>query len=130
MALRGDLPQPLARTRSDATPVLSQCLAGALAITLILLNSSRETATLFTFVILLATVGTLVMYLLAALGALKTASGLWTRLIIMIGTIFALFAFYGSGWEANGWGLVLIFVGLAVRAMTRACRRLTIEPSF
>jgi APA family basic amino acid/polyamine antiporter len=120
MALRRDLPKPLTRTRPDGTPVLSQCVAGALATTLILLNSSRETAGLFTFIILLATVGTLVMYLLAALGALNTAPGLRTRLIIIVGTLFALFAFYGSGWEANAWGLALIAVGLAVRAMTRA----------
>jgi len=90
---------------------------------LILLNSSRDTANLFTFVILLATVGTLVMYLLGALGALKTERGFRTRLIIMIGTVFALFGFYGSGWEANAWGLALITVGLVVRTGTRAWRR-------
>jgi APA family basic amino acid/polyamine antiporter len=128
MALRRDLPQSLSRTRSDGTPVLSQFLAGALAITLILLNSSRETASLFTFVILLATVGTLVMYLLAALGALTTATGFRTRLIITIGTVFALFAFYGSGWQANASGVALIFVGLAVRAATRLMS--SEKPSF
>ena len=123
MALRCDLPEPFSRTRPDGTPVLSQCVAGALAVMLILLNSSRDTANLFTFIILLATVGTLVMYLLGALGALRTARGFRTRLIIMIGTVFALFAFYGSGWEANAWGLALITVGLVVRTGTRAWRR-------
>ena len=122
MALKRDLPKPFSRTRRDGTPVLSQCLAGALAVTLILLNSSRDTANLFTFIILLATVGTLVMYLVGALGGLKTADGFQTRLFIMIGIVFALFAFYGSGWEANAWGLVLIAVGLAVRTVTRALR--------
>lgn len=122
MALKRDLPQPFSRTRRDGTPVFSQCVAGTLAVMLILLNSSRDTANLFTFIILLATVGTLVMYLLGALGALRTASGFRTRLIIMIGTVFALFAFYGSGWEANAWGLVLITVGLVVRTVTRALR--------
>lgn len=120
MALKRDLPPPFSRVRRDGTPVLSQFVAGTLAVMLILLNSSRDTASLFTFVILLATVGTLVMYLLGALGAMRTARGLPTRLIIMIGTIFALFAFYGSGWEANAWGIVLITAGLVVRTVTRA----------
>jgi APA family basic amino acid/polyamine antiporter len=122
MALKRDLPRPFARTRRDGTPVLSQCFASALAVTLIVLNSSRDTASLFTFVILLATVGTLVMYLLGALGALKMAGSTRVRLVVAIGTVFALFAFYGSGWEANAWGLVLITLGLAVRTVTRLLR--------
>jgi APA family basic amino acid/polyamine antiporter len=122
MALKRDLPRPFARTRRDGTPVLSQCFASALAVTLIVLNSSRDTASLFTFIILLATVGTLVMYLLGALGALKMAGSTRVRLVVAIGTVFALFAFYGSGWEANAWGLVLITLGLAVRTVTRLLR--------
>jgi APA family basic amino acid/polyamine antiporter len=122
MALKRDLPLPFARTRRDGTPVLSQCFASALAVALILLNSSRDTASLFTFVILLATVGTLVMYLLGALGALKMTTSSGVRLIVAMGAVFALFAFYGSGWEANVWGLVLITLGLAVRTVTRLLR--------
>ena len=122
MALRGDLPGVLARARPDGTPVYSQCLAGGSAVVLITLNAGRDTASLFKFVILMATVGTLVMYLLATIAALRVCGCAIARTTIVLGAIFALFAFYGSGLEANAWGLLLLIVGLLVRTVTRAAR--------
>ncbi len=119
MAARGDLPRLLARTREDRTPVWSQCLAGGFGVGLILLNSNRETGSLFTSIILIATVGMLVMYLLGALGALRTASSTMTRGLIIGGILFAIFAFYGSGLEASAWGVLLIGIGLVTRLVAR-----------
>jgi APA family basic amino acid/polyamine antiporter len=119
MALRGDLPKLFARTRPDGTPVYSQCLAGALGVGLILLNSGRGTGRLFTFIILVSTIGTLVMYLIGSVASLRTAPGPLARTAIILGAAFGLFAFYGSGLEANAWGLLLIVIGLIVRAATR-----------
>lgn len=119
MALRGDLPRLFARTRVDGTPVYSQCLVGALGVALLLLNSNRDTVSLFTFIILVSTVGTLVMYLIGALASFFATPTVVGRVVISIGTAFALFAFYGSGFEANAWGLLLIVVGLVVRTGTR-----------
>lgn len=117
MALRRDLPAALARTRGINTPVISQMVASGIAIILVLLNSSRSTANLFTFVILLSTVAVLVVYVIGSFAALKLRPRPLARTVIMVGIAFALFAFYGAGLEANLWGLALLAIGLAVRAL-------------
>ncbi len=117
MALRRDLPTALARTRGANTPVTAQIVASAVAIVLVLLNSSRTTAGLFTFVILLSTVSVLVLYVVGVLAALKGRPSAAARSASAVALLFALYAFYGSGLEANVWGLVLLAIGLAVRAV-------------
>lgn len=119
MAVRRQLPSFMARTRGVGTPVNAQILGSGLAVALVLANSSRTTAGLFTFVILLSTVSVLVLYFVGALAAWKKKRSVGARLVIAVALIFALFAFYGSGWEANFWGLVLIAIGLCVRAAIR-----------
>ncbi|MDQ3077582.1 MAG: amino acid permease [Pseudomonadota bacterium] len=130
MALRGDLPRTLAGTNGTNTPVVGQLLASAVAILLVLLNSSRTTAGLFTFVILLSTVGALVIYLVGSIAALRLRpSGLATA-IIVVGILFSLFAFYGAGLEANLWGVVLIAAGFVIRWLSRRfSSRATIPPA-
>lgn len=71
MALRGDLPRALARTRRGNTPVVAQAVASAVSILLVMANMSRETAGLLAFVALLATSATLRLYLAGAVVALK-----------------------------------------------------------
>lgn len=117
MALRGDLPAVLARTHHGNTPVISQLAASAIAVALVLANTSRETAGLFTFVILLATSATLWLYLAGALAALKKRRGGLATAAIIVGILFTGFAFYGIGWEANLWGLALMAGGLLIRSV-------------
>lgn len=119
MALRGDLPRPLTRTDAGNAPIVSQLLGTALAIALILLNSGKTTAGLFSFVILLSTTSSLVLYLIGTLAALRRDSSVPVRLVIALGIPFSLFAFYGAGLEANLWGLVLLAIGLAIRWLSR-----------
>ena len=121
MALRGDLPRSLRRTDRANAPLTSQLMASALTIILILLNSSKSTGGLFTFVILLSTNSTLVLYLIGSLAAWRRESSAAVKLVIILATGFSLFAFYGAGLEANLWGLVLLLTGLAIRW---ACHRL------
>ena len=117
MALRGDLPAVLARTHHGNTPVISQLAASAIAVALVLANTSRETAGLFTFVILLATSATLWLYLAGALAALKKRRGRLATAAIIVGILYTGFAFYGIGWEANLWGLALMAGGLLIRSV-------------
>ena len=117
MALRGDLPAVLTRTRGINTPIASQLASSAIVVLLVLFNSSRTTAGLFQFVILLSTVAVLVVYLIGSLAALKLRPPPLATLVIALGIGFALFAFYGSGLEANLWGLALLGAGLAIRAL-------------
>ena len=121
MALRGDMPRRLTRTDAANAPIASQLLASALTVGLILLNSSKSTAELFNFVILLSTNSTLVLYVIGALAALRVDTSIAARLIIALSIPFSLFAFYGAGAKANLWGLVLLAIGFAVRWL---CRRL------
>jgi APA family basic amino acid/polyamine antiporter len=119
MALRRDLPAAMARTQGANTPVIAQLVGSTLTILLILANSSRATASLFMFLILLSTAATLVLYAVGALAAWKRSPGAGQRAAIVIALLFILFAFYGIGWEANGWGLVLIAIGIVVRMALR-----------
>jgi APA family basic amino acid/polyamine antiporter len=121
MALRGDLPRQFARTDAANAPIISQLLTSALTVILILLNSSKSTADLFLFVILLSTTSTIVLYLIGALAAWRRDTSAAAKLVIALSIPYSLFALYGSGLDANLWGLVLIVIGLAVRWL---CRRL------
>src|SRR5688572_5222577 len=119
MALRGDLPAFLARTRGGNTPIASQLASAGIGVLPVLFHSSRTTAGLFQFVILLSTVAVLVVYLIGSLAALRIRPGPLVAAPIIVGIGFALFAFYGSGLEASLWGLALLAAGLAIRAVMR-----------
>jgi APA family basic amino acid/polyamine antiporter len=116
LALRGDLPAVMARTTGKNTPVMSQAVGTGLSILLLLANSSRATASLFTFIILLSTAAMIIVYLTAALAAWKCTPGPLPRLLIAFAILFIAFATYGVGLEADLWCLVLLGVGLAIRA--------------
>jgi APA family basic amino acid/polyamine antiporter len=118
MASRGDLPQWLARTW-QGTPVVAQVFAAGLSIVLVFLNMSKDTSALFTYIVLLSTSSTLILYSLATLAALKVSRSAWAVLVVSVALIFSMFAFYGAGMEANGWVLVLLIFGLAVRTIMR-----------
>lgn len=115
MALRGDLPKRMAWTRGVNTPVVAQVVGSSLAIILLLSNSSKATASLFTFTILLSTAATLVVYLTAALAAWRCSPRLVSRLVLAIGVLFLAFVTYGVGTEALLWCAVLQAIGLALR---------------
>ncbi|GAA4743223.1 amino acid permease [Sphingomonas daechungensis] len=117
LALRGDLPASLARTHGAGTPVAAQVVVAILMILLLLANSSRATASLFTFIILLPAAGILPLYAVGALAAWKANPNTGSRLIVGVALVFVLFAAYGVGLEANLWCLVLLAAGLAIRAV-------------
>ena len=117
MALRGDLPAVMAKTRGNNTPIMAQVVGSALTILLLLANSSRATANLFTFIILLSTAAVVVVYLTSALAAWKFSPKLAARAAIAAGILFLAFATYGIGLEAGLWCLALLAIGIAIRAV-------------
>ena len=119
MALRGDLPAIMANTLGMNTPVVAQMVGSGLTILLLLANSSRATASLFTFIILLSTAAVIVVYFIGALAAWKLSPAPGPRAIIAVAILFIAFATYGTGLEADLWGLVLLAIGLATRAVMR-----------
>ena len=117
MGLRHDLPAAMARTWRGNTPIISQVAGSAVAILLIVANSSRSSAGLFTFVILLGTAAVLVLYLAGTLSAWRLVTSWVGRAGLLIALLFVLFAFYGAGLEPDAWCLVLLAIGVAVRAV-------------
>lgn len=117
MGLRGDLPAIMAKTRGINTPVVSQMVGTGLSILLLLANSSRATASLFTFIILLSTATVVIVYLTAALAAWKVSPARLARVAIATGILFLAFATYGIGLEAGLWSLVLLAIGLLIRTI-------------
>lgn len=117
MALRGDLPAVMAKTRGNNTPIVAQVFGSALTILLLLANSSRATANLFTFIILLSTAAVVVVYFTSALAAWKFSPKLAARAAIAAGILFLAFATYGIGLEAGLWCLALLAIGIAIRAV-------------
>ena len=81
MGLRGDLPVVMARTGHDNIPVGAHLVGGALTILLILANSTKATANLFTFVILLSTAAVLFVYAVGAIAAWKENPAPASRLV-------------------------------------------------
>jgi len=110
MAAGGVFPRALAKVASNGVPVRAHILSSCLVTAILALNASKTTVTMFTFVALLATTASLVMYLFVAAAALKL--GGVRRWIAVAGVIYSLWAIYGAGLEANMWGAVLILAGV------------------
>jgi basic amino acid/polyamine antiporter, APA family len=117
MALRRDLPSFMARTRRGNTPVFAQLTASGLTIALILANSSRASASLFTFLILLTTAAVLVVYLAGTVAAWRLTATLPAKAALVGAFLFIAFAAYGSGLEPILWCLILLGAGLLARAV-------------
>lgn len=117
MARAGNLPRWFAVTSRNDTPVRGLVLSSSLVTILILMNYSRTMADLFTFMALLSTAATLVLYLACAASSLKlTLSGRMPRspgflIVAGLGLIYAIWTFYGAGVEASGWIIVLLLLG-------------------
>ena len=107
MAKQRMFPQLFARESSRRTPAVSICIGSVLVTILIGMNSSKSMVDVFSFVILLSTAATLVMYLLCALAVLKLlrtgelpASSprlKWLAFVAIVSTIYALWAIAGAG---------------------------------
>ena len=112
MAVGGVFPSAFGKLSRNGVPVRAHIFSSGLATAVLALNASKTTVTLFTFVALLATTASLVMYLFVAAAALRL--GGVKRWIAIAGAIYSLWALYGAGPEANIWGVVLILAGVPV----------------
>ncbi|MEO6255967.1 MAG: amino acid permease [Sphingomicrobium sp.] len=129
MALRGDLPSVMTRTRGANTPIVAQLVGTGVTILLLLANSSRSTANLYTFIILLSTAAVIVVYLAGVLAAWKASPALGARAIFVVALLFIAFAIYGTGLEASLWCLVLLAAGLAIRTVMRRLNSRAANPA-
>ena len=112
-------------TTAVGTPVRAQVFSSAAASLLIWFNYNGSMSEAFTFVVLISTVASLVLYGAVALAACKL------RLAIplaIVSVAFTLFLFWGSGLKATLWGFALILLGVPIWWLNRRSRASTSPP--
>ena len=123
VAADGLFPPVFGTLSSRATPARGLMLAGALASVLVALNYSRGLVELFTFVILLATLGTLIPYVFCSLavwlmpGRPRPAG--WSAVVSALAFVYAMFAIGGAGADTVFYGFLLLMAGLPVYVWVR-----------
>jgi basic amino acid/polyamine antiporter, APA family len=130
VAQDGLFPRVFGRLSRRGTPALGMIIGSALATALIAMNYSRGLVNLFTFIILLSTLGTLVPYVFCSLAGFilqrrrpaQVAGGEERRLPWSIGAaaiaglafLYSLWAIGGAGADVISWGFLLLLAGLPV----------------
>ena len=122
MALRRDVPGAFARTNRYDAPYLALLAGLGLPSLLLLLNASKGTAGLFTFITLLASDAVLYLYGAATIAAAIKDRRPTTTVAAIVGIGFVLFAFYGSGGEAFLLSIGLVVSGVLVHLIKRGRR--------
>ncbi len=126
-AYEGQAPKVLGRLNRKEAPWISLAFGGVLSTILLLMNYSRGLVGAYTFVLTMATLTTLVPYLVCGLIELraswKSAKG-WA-LVGLVAVVYAVFAIYGSGLEVLGWCVVLGVAGVPVYFLGRQPKALS-----
>jgi APA family basic amino acid/polyamine antiporter len=131
LARDGVFPRWFGATDRIGTPVRAQLLSSVMATLLIASNYSRSMADLFSFMLLVTTTVTLVLYFACAAAALRlVARGRIQAPLLgtaaVLGLLFALWAVWGAGREATLWGLALLATGFPVYFLMRWSARSTL----
>ncbi len=123
-ALDGLLPRPLTHLSGRGTPTVGLIFSSAIATVLILMNYTRGLVGAFTFLILLATLATLVPYVFSSMTELLVilrqrakrgvARALGPATVTVIAFAYSLWAVAGAGRDAVYWGFLLLIAGLPV----------------
>ncbi|HEX3422516.1 MAG TPA: APC family permease [Sphingomicrobium sp.] len=111
MALRRDMPRLFDRTNRFNAPYVAQLASVVLGFVLLGLNAAKGTTQLFTFITLLAADAVLYLYSAAAIAAAIKDKKPLTTFAAIVGLVFVLFAFYGSGLQAFLLSLGLLLAG-------------------
>jgi APA family basic amino acid/polyamine antiporter len=116
VARDGLFPKVFGQVSANGTPVTGMIVAAVLASVLIAMNYTRGLVELFTFIILLSTLSTLVPYVFCALAVFRIEGRLTAMVKAFAGLAFAygLWAIGGAGQETVYWGFLLLLAGLPV----------------
>ncbi len=127
-ALDGLLPAKFKELSPRGTPVFGLVFSSVIATVLISMNYTRGLVQTFTFLILLATLATLMPYLFASMTGLmmalrERAAGSGPRIAQMTVSVlafgFSLWAIAGAGQGTVFWGFLLLVAGLPVYVAMR-----------
>ena len=120
MAKGGVFPAFLAKNSAHDTPIRAHAVSSLLLTCVVMLNYAKDMTEMFTFVLLLSTTASLVMYLACSLAALKLKrdgklqASSTIILVAAAAAVYALWAIYGAGAQAVGWGFALLLAGIPV----------------
>lgn len=117
-------PRFFGRDCSRGTPALGLLCAGVLTSILVLMNYQRGLVEMFTFIILLSTLSTLIPYLFCSMTELiQSRHDKGTRLRRIVNVVLAcgaflyvLWAIESTGQEAVYWGFLLLLLGVPIYA--------------
>ena len=129
VAKDGLFPKFFAHESARGTPVPALLVAGVINSLMVLANYSRGMVAMFTFMVLLTTLGNVVCYLVCTIadGVLAHRSGRPLRLrelLLAIGAFgFCLWAVIGAGKEAVFWNVVLLALGVPLYAWQARIKR-------
>lgn len=124
----GLFPPLFGRLSSRGTPAVGLIVAGVLASILVGLNYSRSLVALFTFIILLCTLGTLVPYVFCSLAVWLLPRQRFTPIaaaVSIFAFVYAMFAIAGAGMETVFYGFLLLLAGLPVYVWVTTLKRRT-----
>ena len=129
----GLFPEIFGRLSRRGTPAIGLVISGLLATGLMALNFTSSLVDQFTFIILLATLSTLVPYVFSALAevsifirereAFRGERLAGAVIISILALLYSLWAIAGSGAETVFWGFLLLLAGLPVYAWQKAKRK-------
>jgi len=132
-ALDGLLPRRFRDLSPRGTPVAGLVFSGVVATVLILMNFTRGLVGAFTFLILLATLATLVPYIFSTMTALMlalrergddNAGPIVGRIVVtVLAFAFSVWAIAGAGQSTVYWGFLLLVLGLPVYVAMRVRTR-------
>jgi APA family basic amino acid/polyamine antiporter len=120
VAQDGLFPQVFGRRSERGVPVWGLAIGGIFSTALIGVNYTRGLVELFTFIILLSTLSTLVAYAFCSLawfmidGNRRRAGGRRASIVAGLAFAYAFGAIGGAGTEVVYWGLLLLVAGLPV----------------
>jgi APA family basic amino acid/polyamine antiporter len=111
----GLFPKVFGRISKYDTPAHGLVFSSVLASVLLMMNYSKSLVEQFTFIILLATLNTLVPYLFCSLAELMLRRKLsYNSVISVLAFAFSLWAIAGAGQEIVYWGFLLLMLGVPV----------------
>jgi APA family basic amino acid/polyamine antiporter len=135
IASDGLFPRAFAKISRRGTPAFAMIVGATLSTILVAMNYSRGLVELFTFIILLATLATLVPYAFCSLAGFmlrRQSSMPWSAHASIVSSLafgYALFAIGGAGAEVVFWGFLLLMAGLPVYvAVARTQHPSTLAP--
>jgi len=132
LARAGVFPAFFARQSKYRTPGTSLFITSGLLTVVVLFNYTNSMVTVFTKMLLIATLATLVTYLCCSVATLKLAwqgaLGIKGRslgalsVIAILGAIYSIWTIFGAGFEAFWWGMGLMVAGVPVYVAMKKIR--------